>query len=692
MFQRPISVIKILEQDGKPIDKFECIQLKPKTLSIHVLLGYGYSYRLYRVTMSITYLPVEVLERIFDRGCEQDPGYDGFPTRASIKAKLKSFARSLIQVCQQWRLIVLASRRYWITVATLYFDHDSPSKVVQSLIQFNRALHSANGSDIDIVFESTRSSLSLELNRGNLLKLRSLGLFLHGMLMSLDYIRYWRLLYAKLPAPEPLEFLLNMLCSDIEPKRFNRLIGMAIYSDNTQPLFPNKLSSNYFPLFSLANNAQKPADTGIRVSGLGLIFPPTFTSIDYGHLRWFGIGVERYPVSKIKPLLSETVGVRTLKIVGGEIRDESFDSSSAIVVPNITSLHLAAAHVSILSMCRFPFLQMLRLNFHRYDRLRRDKMYKRTQWPQFPSLHSIYVENLSSKIDFDFLISRLSAPNLVTFELHTDASLQEERKYKKMLRSPQWPKIFKAPKVLKLSGYPWEIALFLRRMQLDAVQEFSLLIYYDRFLTDVNLAPPIAMPALEMLTIGSGYPILHGSLLWNLEAPALNSLTLSGPFTEQTEYNNNIGLRLFKSITHLSIKSGRDVSGRDWASTVSDFPGITRLAIVVNTANRKDQIISTLLSIMEFIGELKFNNIAQLRSVQIHLQGEYDSLFHLNSQLCSVFLSKLQELRYSGPLNHIDIKLECDWCRPEYGRIERTVRRGSGIWEDRTNRSKRIRN
>jgi hypothetical protein len=162
-----------------------------------------------------------------------------------MKPRLKAFTRKLIPVFQQWRSNVLASRRYWITVATLKFDYGLPWKVVQSLIQFNRALHSANGGDIDIVFVSTCSILPLELfelDRANLLKLRSLGLFLHGMRMSLDYIRYWRLLYVNLPAPEPLEFLLNMLCSDIEPKRFN--IGMAIYGGNIRPLFPNKLSSN----------------------------------------------------------------------------------------------------------------------------------------------------------------------------------------------------------------------------------------------------------------------------------------------------------------------------------------------------------------------------------------------------------------------------------------------------------------
>jgi F-box-like len=632
--------------------------------------------------MSITYLPVEVLEMIFDRGCETDRGYDGLLPKECIKPKLKSFARNLIQVCQRWRSIVLASRRYWITVATLYFDYDSPSKVVQSLIQFNRALHSANGSDIDIVFESTRSSLPLELNRGNLLKLRSLGLFLHGMLMSLDYIRYWRLLYAYLPAPEPLEFLLNMLCSDIEPKRFDRLIGMAIYSDNTQPLFPNKLSSNYFPLFSLLmNNAQKPANTGLRVSGLGLILPSTFRSIGYGHLRWLRIG-GGYP--DIEPVLSETLGVRTLVIVEAEIHDKSFDSSSAIVVPNITALHLMAAHFSILSMCRFPFLQILRLNFHRNSLHKREGADKGTHWHQFPLLHSIYLKGLTSPLQFHFLMSRISAPKLVTFEVTTELSLQVSQDYIKELRSrgSQWPNIFKAPKVLKLSGHSSEMEFFLRRMQLDAVQEISLFRYYDSTSRAVNLAPPIAMPALEMLSIDFWFPISRGNLFLNLEAPALNSLTLSRPITEQTEYNNSLGVRLFKSITHLSIqwnlpfsRSDKAILSQRWASTVIEFPGITRLTILVDMANNYD-IVSTLLSVMNFIGELEFRNI---RSVQIHLMGEYASLFHLNSQVRSVFLSKLQGLRYSGPLNHIDIKLECDWCRPEYGRIERADRRGSGI-------------
>jgi hypothetical protein len=160
-------------------------------------------------------------------------------------------------------------------------------------------------------------------------------------------------------------------------------------------------------------------------------------------------------------------------------------------------------------------------------------MYKGTHWAQFPSLY-IYVEKLVSKFQFEFLMSGLSAPKLVTFELTTEASVQMQWYYIEELRSPgpQWPVIFKAPKVLKLSGVSsWEIEFFLRRMQLDAVQEISLHNYGVLSSMDVNLAPPIMMPALEMLSIGSQDPISRGSImLLDLEAPAPNSLTLSQPF------------------------------------------------------------------------------------------------------------------------------------------------------------------
>jgi hypothetical protein len=208
----------------------------------------------------INNVPIEVLEHIFLKGCEDDVG----GTRDHPR-QLKPFAKLVSTVCSAWRQTILdpgefQNTHFYIAVLSLNLHFRKPKRssfsqsqrLVRDLVQFKRTLSETRGCDIEINFSTDCQADSIEMLSEEVKA--QLKLFLNGMLSIIPYQQ--QLLAITLYANQPqavaqvwqiLDTLLReahrlvklMVC------RFNRHKhpGVAQYNYEVEPTFRPMLTS-----------------------------------------------------------------------------------------------------------------------------------------------------------------------------------------------------------------------------------------------------------------------------------------------------------------------------------------------------------------------------------------------------------------------------------------------------------------